>query len=301
MWFSHSKIGAKRFDFRKRDVKRLKHNILWLNSSKDGNGEITDGAVNMANHYTGGKGGSGVYQKIISMMPPHSLYIEPFLGNGSVMRYKKAASNSWGIDDDDQVINNLWTGKEIPNLQLTCGNALYWLKQTFWLTKNPKDTLIYCDPPYLMETRRSQRQLYRCDMADEDSHYELLSILIDLPCLVMISCYPNELYDNMLHANGWRYELVKCPTRGGQWIDEYVFMNFPKPLELHDYTFLGETYRERDNIKRQRQRWINNFAKMDEQKRYAILSALEEIRSGNGTNADARSIVEVPLFEIPND
>jgi len=270
--------------------------------TKDNNGSFADASVLvMANHYNGGKGGSGVYQKIISMMPPHKLYIEPFLGNGSVMRYKKPAFHQWGIDDDDQVIEHLWKDHNIPNLKLTCGNALYWLKQSFWRSQNPNDTLIYCDPPYLMETRRSQRQLYRCDMGDEDSHYELLQILLSLRCNVMISCYPNDLYDNLLHENGWRYECLTAPTRGAGWVDEYVFMNFPKPLELHDYSFLGDNYRQRDNIKRQRQRWVNNFKSMSPQKRYAILAALEEIRSENGENADARSTAETPLFNFPED
>jgi len=36
--------------------------------------------------YPGGKGGSGVYQKIINLIPPHDVYIETHLGGGSIMR-----------------------------------------------------------------------------------------------------------------------------------------------------------------------------------------------------------------------
>jgi DNA adenine methylase len=32
--------------------------------------------------YPGGKSGAGVYQTIINLMPPHTVYIEPFLGGG---------------------------------------------------------------------------------------------------------------------------------------------------------------------------------------------------------------------------
>ena len=32
--------------------------------------------------YPGGKSGSGVYQKLINLMPPHDVHIEPFLGGG---------------------------------------------------------------------------------------------------------------------------------------------------------------------------------------------------------------------------
>jgi hypothetical protein len=34
--------------------------------------------------YPGGKSGSGVYQTLINLMPPHDIYIEPFLGMGGV-------------------------------------------------------------------------------------------------------------------------------------------------------------------------------------------------------------------------
>lgn len=36
--------------------------------------------------YSGGKGGDGVFQKIINQMPPHQIYVEAFLGMGSVLR-----------------------------------------------------------------------------------------------------------------------------------------------------------------------------------------------------------------------
>ncbi|MCG9790671.1 hypothetical protein L1D61_26435 [Vibrio mediterranei] len=36
--------------------------------------------------YLGAKSGSGVYQTIINLMPPHDTYIEAFLGTGAIMR-----------------------------------------------------------------------------------------------------------------------------------------------------------------------------------------------------------------------
>ena len=50
--------------------------------------------------YPGGKNGPGVYQRIISLMPPHQTYIEPFLGGGAIMRLKRPASLNIGIDRD---------------------------------------------------------------------------------------------------------------------------------------------------------------------------------------------------------
>jgi DNA adenine methylase len=41
--------------------------------------------------YDGGKGAMGVAQWIINQIPPHRVYIEPFLGGGAVLRLKKPA------------------------------------------------------------------------------------------------------------------------------------------------------------------------------------------------------------------
>ena len=41
--------------------------------------------------YPGGKAGAGVWQRIINQMPPHRLYVEPFVGAGAVLRAKRPA------------------------------------------------------------------------------------------------------------------------------------------------------------------------------------------------------------------
>src|SRR5919198_4161482 len=54
--------------------------------------------------YPGGKNAPGVYQTIINLMPPHEVYIEPFLGSGAIMRLKRQARLNIGIDSDPQAI-----------------------------------------------------------------------------------------------------------------------------------------------------------------------------------------------------
>src|SRR5688572_15356621 len=54
--------------------------------------------------YPGGKNGSGVYQTIINLMPPHEVYIEPFLGSGAILRMKRPALRNIGIDRDPDAL-----------------------------------------------------------------------------------------------------------------------------------------------------------------------------------------------------
>jgi DNA adenine methylase len=55
--------------------------------------------------YPGGKNGSGVYQAIINQMPPHRVYVEPFLGGGAIMRLKRPAEMNIGIDLDQDAVH----------------------------------------------------------------------------------------------------------------------------------------------------------------------------------------------------
>lgn len=225
--------------------------------------------------YPGGKGGSGVYQKIISLMPKHRIYYELFLGNGSILRLKKPAEINIGIEIDEKVLKEFWSSHK--DFMLWNINAVQFLRDT----KNAndflsKETLIYLDPPYLQSVRRSNRQIYRCDMMHEAEHQELLEILLTLKCNVMISGYDSELYNRMLSK--WRKVSFTGVSRAGA-TTEVVWMNFDEPLELHDYQFLGDDYRQRENIKRKKQRWINRLQTMKPQERYAFLSAFEELKS----------------------
>ena len=227
--------------------------------------------------YPGGKNGSGVYQHIINKMPKHRIYIEPFLGHGAIMKLKKPATASIGIDADGDVITQ-WRsfGSAPPNLTLLHANALD------WLASHAGDgelintsTLVYADPTYLMSTRRCHRRMYRYELTD-DEHLRLLGILRGLPCMVMLSGYWSEMYADVLHD--WRSIHFQASTRGGGMATEWVWMNYPEPQELHDYSFLGDNFRERERVQRKIRRWKSRLLKMTPLERHAIMAAISEIR-----------------------
>lgn len=69
---------------------------------------------------------------------------------------------------------------------------------------NHKSVLIYCDPPYMLETRHGKQ--YLCEM-DDNAHQELLETLLQHKGSVLISGYDTKLYRDML--SGWRrYEVT---------------------------------------------------------------------------------------------
>ena len=221
--------------------------------------------------YFGGKSLSGIYQKLINMIPPHNIYIEPFLGGGAVMKFKKPAIESIGIDADEHVVKE-FECEALPRVY--CTDALHWLNTHSF----PPDAFIYLDPPYPMETRTCQRPAYRYEFTDEQ-HKQLLGIIKTLDCMVMISSYMNELYAEEL--KDWRLVTFSSRKRNHEKSTECVWMNYPEPIELHDYRYLGETFRDRQNLKRKGQRWKERLANMNALERYALMNVIGDLKLAN--------------------
>lgn len=229
-------------------------------------------------NYPGGK--NNQYQKLINLMPPHETYIEAYLGSGAILRRKRPAARNIGIDSDAAVIaafndaaciDDIATNDGAAAHQIICADCVQ------WLANHPElitpQALIYADPPYVMSSRKQQRPLYNHEYTDQQ-HVDLLNLLKRLDCMVMISGYWSQLYADML--TGWHTFSYQAQTRGGSIATEWVWMNYPEPLALHDYSFLGDDYRERERIKRKKQRHVARLQKMDALERRAILWAMQE-------------------------
>jgi DNA adenine methylase len=59
------------------------------------------------------------------------------------------------------------------------------------------DTLFYCDPPYVQETRTTKKAYGTFEMTPKQ-HYELLSALHKCKAMAMVSGYRSDLYDTLL-------------------------------------------------------------------------------------------------------
>ena len=273
--------------------------------------------------YPGGKNAAGVYQKIINLMPPHQVYIEPFLGGGAIMRLKRPAKKNVGLDLDLAIIwrRSLETAQEmvdtaaeigdggsshaenadgrpapetalrsapskaasadVCNFHFECQDGIKFLAGHCF---NGSE-LVYCDPPYLLSTR-GNRRIYRYELTDSQ-HRRLLNTIKKLPCMVMISGYWSEMYAEAL--KGWNSISFEAMTRGGHTATEWLWYNFPEPVALHDYRFLGKNFRERERIKRKKLRWVNRLERMPLLERRALLSAIADTPGFDDTISARRS------------
>jgi DNA adenine methylase len=263
--------------------------------------------------YPGGKAGDGVFQSIINLMPPHKAYIEPFVGSGAILRIKLPAERNIGVDLDPEVIRWWRSGdaagapaifgskvrasklpagtarSHVPRRQampdpamqpgrspiansrvavptIVHGDGIQFLRSYPFTASD----LVYCDPPYLLSTRPSGAR-YACEMTDAQ-HQELLDVLNHLPCMAMISGYSSVLYARELKT--WNAYSFAAATRGKP-AAEWVWCNFPRPVELHDYRFAGATYREREKLKRRQVTWERKLERMSPIERQILKSALQ--------------------------
>lgn len=198
-------------------------------------------------------------------MPPHDAYIETHLGGGAVLRNKRPAEVNIGVERDPRVVQ-MWKAK-YPSSQFCIveGNAIEFLASYSFTGRE----LVYSDPPYVASTRRRDK-VYTYDHTLAD-HHELLTVLTRLPCMVMLSGYDNELYNDTLSE--WYKVAFQAKTHTDV-RTEYVWFNYPPPTELHDTRFLGTNFRQRQTVQRRRERLYKRIAEMTPVERNALIQWL---------------------------
>lgn len=141
-------------------------------------------------------------------------------------RERAYAAKAWCDHLPDIIID---TAERLKGVQIECTPAAS-LISSF----NSKDVLIYCDPPYLLSTRRGKQ--YRCEMTEND-HLQLLDVLKNHKGPMLISGYPSEMYDYEL--KGWHKETTTTTDLLSQVKREVLWMNFEPPKQMT--LFEGET------------------------------------------------------------
>ncbi len=214
----------------------------------------------------GSKATTGLSQAIVAAMPPHGAYIETHLGGGAIMKRKPPALRNIGIDLNRRAIDNFSCDHDVELVHGCCHAFLSGFDFQ-------GDELVYCDPPYVQSTRKSQRR-YRYDYTDAD-HVALLGILKSLPCQVMISGYPSRLYDE--HLPDWRSLEVQVNNQSCV-VTEKVWFNFP-PGRVHWHAFAGRNFTHRQVVRRKAAGWGRRYAAMPPGERLAVLAAIMAVEA----------------------
>lgn len=226
--------------------------------------------------YPGSKGGAGVWQRIVSLMPAHDRYIEPYLGGGAVFYAKRPAGYSIVADRDEGLIR-YQARERLPNTAYLVADAIQLLSSL----KLTRRDLVYLDPPYLMATRTGG-ELYNYEV-DEKHHRDLLSLVLTMGSNVMLSGYWSSLYAASLQ--GWHREDFRAMTRGGV-RTESVWCNFEPGRSFHDLRYQGNSFRERERIKRRRTRWVSRFLAMAPAERAVVGEALRDAEACIATGGE---------------
>ena len=247
--------------------------------------------------YPGGKSGAGIYQRLINLIPRHRILIVPFAGHCGVIRNIRPAEHTIVVDRDPSVCQ-WWLDwsrtKKGRRLEIHNCDGIEFIRYRFGVTEysappgsdaaggvdrsttdDAAEAFLFADPPYVMSERAGKR-IYQCELTDED-HQRLLGTVTQLDASryrMMICGYACALYSPL---DNWFSINHRVPTRGGPQ-DERIWMNYPKPVLLHDHQYIGDSRRSRERIRRRQKNWRKQLERMSLQERTAMLEVLSSTR-----------------------
>lgn len=219
------------------------------------------------NKFVGGKSGQGVFQRIINLIPPHRVFIEPFAGEGTIARLIRPAEEIILVDKVRQ------PGLGIPapdRTRFILGDGISFLDGY----RFKGDEFVYGDPPYLLRARAQRGRAYYENEMPDPEHVRWLRVARAINCRVMISGYHSPLYDDTL--SDWNSVEFWTMTRAGTKALEVLWFNYPRPAVLHDWRFVGDDFRARCRLRRKIKRAVRDLASMPALERGAMFHALGE-------------------------
>ena len=117
----------------------------------------------------------------------------------------------------------IFAAERLKEAQIECRPAVDIIERF-----NFENCLIYCDPPYLLETRFGKQ--YKQEMT-RGQHEELLDMLQKSKAKVLLSGYDSDLYNDALKE--WHKEKIWSAARNsGKKKQEVLWMNFEPMQQL---------------------------------------------------------------------
>lgn len=249
----------------------------------------------MKENYPGQKAIDGVLQKLVNVVPVHSVFVELFAGSAALSQALYGSdlsvpqgnavllndlayfsvldvNNCTGHSRDSvfcaldlTVINDSLANNRL----LFSSNCAVDLLQLFSSIPD-QGVVLFADPPYLHETRPSNTKLYQYEMSYAD-HCRFISSVLQSShnCIVI---HPEcDLYNDSFSS--WRSMPVKI-RYNRKTSHERIWCNFSAELPLHSYALLGVDSWDRQRIKRKVTRHLSKLRSLPIQEQRALVSAI---------------------------
>lgn len=219
-------------------------------------------------NYPGNKGSLGVYQKIINQIPPCDTFIELFAGSAVISEYIYGSCRIHLNDIDKNVYSGLkkkFPGS--PQLKITMYPAL---KLLLSMSSGNKGQVLFIDPPYIKETRPSNKDIYKIEMSMVDPHEQLLKTVVKKNLVSIITHPPHEIYEYYL--KDW-HKIPFIQQGHIKPFNDCIWLNYT-PGKLLTYKFLGVDFTDRQRIKRKINRWVNKLNSLPILERNAIVESI---------------------------
>jgi len=235
--------------------------------------------------YFGGKGASGVHQKIINLIPPHHTFVVPFLGHCAITRSLRPCNN-WYLNDIDPRVVASWQKFQRKNPEHFATNTTVlnwsWHKMLPSAMDHP-EVVMYLDPPYPEETLKGNHR-FKFRM-ENDGHVELLEKIGKFNnANILLSTYDNALYE--FYLKNWNKISFEAQTQSGKSAIETLYFNFEPPTRLHDYRYFGDNHRSRERYKDKRKNLVDKFERMTALERNYFMDALTDPTTGKTTRLE---------------
>ena len=222
--------------------------------------------------YPGNKKIEGVYQKIISLIPPCKYFVEGFAGSASISRIikKHIPAHIVILNDIDYTTHGLLS---LGAHSYICHYDIITFLRLFLSMPDLSKCIFFFDPPYLHSTRPSNTAIYNYEMSIE-SHSSFLSFILDFPARCILIHPTCEMYDDFL--SHWNKSNLSIRYHNKTSL-ETIYYNFPHPTNLLIDQFTGKNFTDRQRIKRKAARIVKKISSLPPLERSYILNKIKTL------------------------